>query len=83
MPGESLAGKIVEYKADVKTKMGLRAIVVVQSDLGLRSVWLSAGLKDRLTPKDVHKMVYIERVADTPSKKKGRNPMKTYLVGVK
>lgn len=84
--GESLTCHVTDYKQDVKTrtKSGKSDVLaVVDTNTGeLLTVWISAGLKGRVTPKDKGRTLYLKRLADRPTRK-GRNPMKAYAVGVK
>lgn len=81
--GDTLTGKVSEFRS-IETKFGESDVVTIiedKTDLAW-SVFISAGLTGRITKKDKGKRVYLRRVADRPSKKKGRKPMKSYVVGV-
>ena len=84
--GDALTGRILDYRTiPTKTKAGESDIVTVQEEkTGLQwSVWLSgANLKGRITKKDKGKRLYIKRLEDGKATKKGRNPMKRYIVAV-
>lgn len=81
--GDVLTGKLSDYRS-IETKYGDSDVVTITEDkTGLDwSVFLSAGLAGRLTKRDKGKRVYLKRTEDRKSKKKGRKPMKTFLVGV-
>jgi hypothetical protein len=84
--GDSLMGIVREYKAEIKTrtKQGTSdAVIVRETGTNLDwTVWISAGLKNRLNAKDKGKKIFLRRTDDLPALKKGRNPMKTFQVGV-
>lgn len=84
--GDSLIGTIREYKTGIKTrtKQGKSdAAIVRETGTNLDwTVWISAGLRNRLTEKDKGKKVFLRRTDDLPPLKKGRNAMKTFQVGV-
>lgn len=84
--GESLTGVIREYKTGIKTrtKQGKSdAAIVRETGTNLDwTVWISAGLRGRLSDKDKGKRVFLRRLADLKALKKGRNPMKAFQVGV-
>lgn len=84
--GATLQGIIREYKTvKTRTKAGESDVVIVR-ETGTNldfSVWVSAGLRNRITAKDKGKRIFLRRTADLPPMKKGRNPMKTYQVGIK
>lgn len=84
-PGDTLTGRITEYKTiPTRTKAGESDVfTVIEDKTNLAwSVFISAGLKGRVSKKDVKKRIFIRRMQDLPARKKGRNPMKQYIVGV-
>ena len=81
--GESLLGKVVSYRVQVGPNHQ-DCCTVVDADTGeLHAVWISANLTGRITPEDIGRAVYIERLHDSLEGKAGRSPMKTFDVGVK
>lgn len=84
-PGDTLTGRVIEYKTiPTRTKAGESDVFTVREDkTGLDwSVFVSAGLKGRVTKKDRGKRIFLRRLEDRKATKKGRNPMKQYQVGV-
>lgn len=87
--GDSLTGKLLGFKTVHFPKKGKEAAkdrdvahVVDESTGEVLGVWISAGLKGRITPKDVNHLVSITRGPDV--KIKGQpSPMKSYRVFVK
>jgi len=83
--GDTLTGTIRDFKTvKTRTKAGESDVVIVR-ETGTNldfSVWVSAGLRNRITVKDKGKKIFLRRTADLPPLKKGRNPMKTYQVGI-
>jgi hypothetical protein len=82
--GDVLEGTVRDYKTvKTRTRAGQSDLMVVR-EKGTNldwSVWISAGLKGRVEKKDIGKHIFLRRVADVPSKKRGRQPMKGYWVG--
>jgi hypothetical protein len=76
---------VIDYREQVKVKGQPRArdVMHVQSTQGTVSVWVSAGLTGRVSKKDKGRSVFLMRLTDRPSSKKGQNPMKVYRIGIK
>jgi hypothetical protein len=83
--GGTLEGTVRDYKTvKTRTRQGQSDLIIVR-EKGTNldwSVWISAGLRGRVEKKDVGKHIFLRRTADVPSKKKGRQPMKGYWIGV-
>lgn len=82
-PGDTLEGTVTEYRS-IETKFGESDVFTVrEKTTGLDwSVFVSGGLVGRVKKSDRGKKVFLQRVADIPSKKKGRNAMKAFVVGI-
>ena len=81
--GDTLNGKIADYRT-IDTKFGESDVVtIIETGSNLAwSVFISAGLAGRIKKTDKGARVFLRRLADRPSKKKGRSPMKAYIVGI-